>query len=138
MYKLLILLIIQLRNFVKFEWIRWRQLDFKCTKSLFFIYFIVIEKKKNQITRNKNSKKKEMFLEEISIIIILVFQKLWSVGTAQQKIKFPLLRRRIWKWEFNFICKLHVSEAFWTVKNDESIKRRAFDIQQISTTILKW
>ena len=33
--------------------------------------------------------KKEMFMGEISIIIILIGQKLGSVGPLQQKIKLP-------------------------------------------------
>ena len=34
--------------------------------------------------------KKEMFICEISIIVILIRQKLWSVRHVQQKIKLPL------------------------------------------------
>ena len=47
-------------------------------------------KEKDHIKRNINSKKKEMFICEISIIIItLICQKLESVGPVQQKIKLP-------------------------------------------------
>ena len=59
--------------------------------QIFFMYFTVILKKKIILDRiNINSKKKEMFICEISIIIILICQKLGSVGPVQQKIKLPL------------------------------------------------
>ena len=45
-------------------------------------------KEKDYIRRNINNKK-EMFICEISIIIISICQKLRSVGPVQQKIKLP-------------------------------------------------
>ena len=53
------------------------------------MYFIVNLKEKYHIRRNINSKKKEMFMREVSIII-LIYPKLRSVGPVQQKIEFPL------------------------------------------------
>ena len=48
------------------------------------MYFTVILKEKIILDRrNINSKKKEMFICEISIIIILICQKLGSVGPVQ-------------------------------------------------------
>ena len=55
----------------------------------FYVFYSNL-KEKYHIGRNINSKEKEMFICEISIIIIiLICQKLRLVGPVQQKIKLP-------------------------------------------------
>ena len=44
-------------------------------------------KEKDHIRRIINSEKRGIFICEVSVIIILIYQKLWSVGSVQQKIK---------------------------------------------------
>ena len=61
--------------------------DFKCTK-LFLIYFLATQKKK--ITGGKKIVKRKIFTCKIIVIIILICQKLGSVGPVQQKFKLPL------------------------------------------------
>ena len=46
-------------------------------------------KQKDHIRRIINSKKKEIFIYEVSIIIIFIHWKLGSVGPVQEKIKLP-------------------------------------------------
>ena len=57
------------------------------TKFLFCVFFCNL-KEKDCIRRNINGKKKEIFLCEISIII-LICQELGLVGPLQQKINLP-------------------------------------------------
>ena len=42
-----------------------------------------------------NSKEKEIFKCEISVIIILIYQKLGSVGSVQQKIKLSSPKKEV-------------------------------------------
>ena len=53
---------------------------------VFYVFYCGL-KENDHIRRNKNSKKKfkKMFICEISIIIILIYRKLGSVGPVQQK-----------------------------------------------------
>ena len=63
--------------------------DLKYTKFLFITQFIVI-KKKNIILEEKWIVKKYIFIYEISIIIILICQRLGSFGPTQQQNKLSL------------------------------------------------
>ena len=54
-----------------------------------FLCILLSSKEKDNIRRNMHNKEKEMFTCEI-IIIILICQKLGSVGPVQQKNKLPL------------------------------------------------
>ena len=58
------------------------------------MYLIVIEKKKI-ILEELYRVKKGMFICEISITVILVYQKLGSVGPVQQKTKLPSSYRHV-------------------------------------------
>ena len=57
--------------------------------DLFFVFYIFYYNLLEKNHRRKISSKKK-FLREINVIIILIWQKLGSVGPAQQKIKLPL------------------------------------------------
>ena len=57
-------------------------------KFFVFIWFIVTKKKK--ISKEKEIVKTKIFMCEINIIIILIYQKLGLVGPVQQKIRLPL------------------------------------------------
>ena len=70
--------------------------DIKCAKILFFYVFYCNLKEKDHIKRNINSNKKEVFIYEISIII-LICQKLGLAGSVQQKIKLPSPKLIYWK-----------------------------------------
>ena len=59
-------------------------------QQIFVFYVFHCNLKEKYIRRNVNSKKKAMFICEISIITILICQKLGSVRSVQQKIKLPL------------------------------------------------
>ena len=63
----------------------------QCQVHQIFVFnvFYCNLKEKDHIRRNINSKKKEMYICEISIIIILICRKLGWVGPVQQKIKLP-------------------------------------------------
>ena len=53
------------------------------------IKILIIKVKKMSKALNFCFRKTKMFICEISIIIILIYQKLGSVGPVQQKIKLP-------------------------------------------------
>ena len=59
----------------------------QCQVHQFFVFYVCYcnLKEKNHIRGNINSKKKEMYIHEISIIIIAISQKLGLVGPVQQK-----------------------------------------------------
>ena len=70
--------------------------DVKCAKILFFYIFYCNLKEKDHIKRNINNKK-QVFIYEISIVNILICQKLGLVGSVQQKIKLPAPKLIYWK-----------------------------------------
>ena len=77
------ILIIELKELVLLR-------QYKLHRKLTAPLYSVILKEKEHIRRVINSKKKEIFIWEISIIIIiLIYQKFPSLGPVQQKIKLP-------------------------------------------------
>ena len=80
-----------------FNYVKFLFPDFKIL--FFFIYFIVTPPKKD-ITKKLHSKK---IVCEVSIIM-LISQKLGSVGPVQQQIKLPSpkLKHSIFLWEWLF------------------------------------
>ena len=66
-----------------------RDLTMSNALSLFFFKFYYNLKEKDHIRKIINSKNK-INIREISIIIILIYQKLESVRSVQQKTKLPL------------------------------------------------
>ena len=74
----------------------------RCEVHQIFVFYVFYcnLKENDHIRRNVNSKKKEMFICEISIIV-LTCQKLGLAGPVQQKIKLPSpYLRIIWKLQF--------------------------------------
>ena len=59
----------------------------QCTKFLFIMYYF--NQKEKYHNRIINSKKIYIFIHKISIIIILIYQKVGLVGLVQQKTKLP-------------------------------------------------
>ena len=86
--------------------------DVKHTKFMFFIYFIATQKKKIMLGKNWIVKRKR-FICKISIIIILIYQKLESVGSTQQKIKLPSPQLNISMKVSLGKCFLDLTQSFW-------------------------
>ena len=63
----------------------------RCQVHQFFVLYVFYCNLKGEkhIRRNISIKKKEILICEISIIIILICQKLGSVLPVQQKVKLP-------------------------------------------------
>ena len=124
----------------------------KATTSLYFViqrcqvhwifvfYILYCNPKEKQIAKRK------MFLGEISIIIILICQKLGTVGPVQQKIKLPSSNRKathsftprplIFKLQedilkLNDICVSWISPKTGLVRNSFKLRKSEFWERQI-------
>ena len=112
------ILIIELKKLV-------HKLHMKPTTSLYsvknvnfcFLLSYCDLKEKYHIRRNKKFFKKEKLACEISVIIILICQKLGSVGPVQQKIKLPSPYICSYYWTNSEQLLIPVFEVYFTLRN---------------------